>query len=141
MKYINILALYFLLFSIPIYATENKQTTPAITQLIQKIKHSSPQNRRLLINQLKVALREMNQETRKKVMKDLQKSFASQKSTQSTPKTSKVSGNAISALQSSQQSSSAIPMRQRQVSPASVPILPRPMRPTSPGNGQPRGPR
>jgi len=129
MKHIIIFITFFLFFSLSIYATETTQDT-SINTLIKKIKQSSSEDRHVLINKLKVILRKMNQETRKKVMQDLQRSFVAQKVMKSTQKTSKASSNPNSALRSTQQSS----MQQRSATQI-------PQRSTFLQNGQPKGPK
>ncbi len=47
-----------------------------IDSLVMQIKSAKSSDRRLLMNQLKVQLRGMNQETRRKTMMSLRKSFA-----------------------------------------------------------------
>jgi len=146
MKTVKMLMTFFLLLSMTIYAEEEIQTTSTITQLIQKIKHAPSKDKRILMNQLKVKLREMNQATRAKVMKELQQTFASQKGTQTSQQSSQLSGNSISSVQGTQQRkmqqiSPGQHIPQRQITPTTVPVRQTPMRPTIPRNGQPRGPR
>ena len=52
-----------------------KVSEPTIATLISQIKEAKPDNRRVLMNQLKVKLREMNKESRQKTMRELKKSF------------------------------------------------------------------
>ena len=53
----------------------------SVKQLIQKVKSSTGDDRRVAMNALKVKLRSMNQETRRQVMLDLQKSFSGKQHT------------------------------------------------------------
>lgn len=48
-----------------------------ISKLISKIKAAKVEDRRILMNQLKVQLREMNKESRQNAMKELKESFTS----------------------------------------------------------------
>jgi hypothetical protein len=78
MKHLNILILLSLLLCIELEAKtkEGINQTPAVKALIQKIQNSSSDERRVAMNKLKIELRNMNISTRKKVMKDLKKTFA-----------------------------------------------------------------
>jgi alpha-galactosidase len=49
---------------------------PSVQSLIQQIKSSKVENRRLLMNQLKIELRKMNKESRHNAMMELKKSFS-----------------------------------------------------------------
>ncbi len=53
-----------------------KVSEPTIATLISQIKEAKSDNRRVLMNQLKVKLREMNKESRQKTMRELKKSFS-----------------------------------------------------------------
>ena len=75
----------FILFSLPLFAQEpieqsiEKKITveePAITTLVLQIKEAKVEDRRVLMNQLKVRLRKMNKESRQKAMKELKNSFS-----------------------------------------------------------------
>ena len=75
MKLPVILFLSFMLY-ISIANAKQKTSNTSIQQLIQKVKSSTGDDRRVAMNTLKVRLRSMNQETRQHVMRDLQKSFS-----------------------------------------------------------------
>lgn len=75
MKYFIILLSSFLLFIIQVNAKEKVDQIQSIEILIKEIKNSSSDDRRVAMNKLKMELRTMNAETRKKVMLDLQSSF------------------------------------------------------------------
>jgi hypothetical protein len=49
--------------------------TPTIQELLLEVKNAPDEQKRVLMNQLKVQLKSMNQESRKKVMIELKKSF------------------------------------------------------------------
>ena len=75
MKQLAILFLSLILY-ISIASAKQKTNNVSLKQLIQKVKNSTGDDRRMAMNTLKVKLRSMNQETRQHVMRDLQKSFA-----------------------------------------------------------------
>lgn len=75
MKQSAILFLSFILY-ISIADAKPKKDSASLKQLIQKVKSSTGDDKRVAMNTLKVKLRSMNQETRQHVMRDLQKSFA-----------------------------------------------------------------
>jgi len=79
MKHFNILILLSLLLFIELEAKPNEgiNQTPTVKALIQKIQNSSSDERRIAMNKLKIELRKMNITTRKKVMENLKKTFAS----------------------------------------------------------------
>lgn len=64
--------LIYIFFSINILAQD--LNTP-IKILVEKIKRANPEDRRVLINQLKVELRKVNRENRKKSMMELKRAF------------------------------------------------------------------
>jgi len=76
MKHFIIFISSFFLFIIQVDAKEKSEPTQSIQALIKQIKNSSSDDRRVAMNKLKIELRTMNKETRKKVMLDLQNSFA-----------------------------------------------------------------
>ena len=55
--------------------SENENLSP-LTTLIDKIKTSKSEDRRELMNKLKIELRAMNRDKRQKTMRELKKSFA-----------------------------------------------------------------
>jgi len=75
MKLSVILFLSLILY-ISIANAKQKTSNTSINQLIQKVKKSTGDDRRVAMNALKIRLRSMNQETRQHVMRDLQKSFS-----------------------------------------------------------------
>jgi len=75
MKQLAILFLSLILY-ISMASAKNKTNDASLKHLIQKVKKSTGDDRRVAMNALKVKLRSMNQETRQHVMRDLQKSFA-----------------------------------------------------------------
>jgi len=75
MKLSVILFLSLILY-ISIANAKQKTSNASINQLIQKVKKSTGDDRRVAMNALKVRLRSMNQTTRQHVMHDLQKSFS-----------------------------------------------------------------
>jgi len=97
MKHYNIIYLFLMLFSLTLHAdaeelqqtvqleakeikisTENSREikSPSIGMLIEQVKIAKVEDRRVLMNQLKVQLREMNKESRQKAMRELKKSFS-----------------------------------------------------------------
>lgn len=146
MRIIMILLLSLLVTNLSLYASKNTQKPLTITKLIQKIKKAPSEDRRILMNQLKITLRKTNAKTRQKVMKELQRSFASQKRTQSMQPSSQISST-VSPIQGMQQGkmqhATTIPLSpQRQIVPTSLPVQqPSPVRPSFPGMRQQRGPR
>lgn len=68
--------LSLIIFSSTSILADKLPTQPSeIDILISKIKNTKAPDKRVLMNQLKVKLREMNQETRTKAMINLRKSF------------------------------------------------------------------
>ena len=61
----------FILFSLSLFAQE-----PALATLISQIREAKVEDRRVLMNQLKVKLREMNKESRQRTMRELKHSFS-----------------------------------------------------------------
>ena len=95
MKHYTIIYLFLILFSLTLRAEELQQTiqleakeikistensreikSPSIGTLIEQVKIAKVEDRRVLMNQLKVQLREMNKESRQKAMRELKKSFS-----------------------------------------------------------------
>jgi len=95
MKHYTIIYLSLILFSLTLHAEEGQEPiqlkpikidtsiekhkeikSPSIGSLIEKVKRAKVEDRRVLMNQLKVQLREMNKESRQKAMKELKKSFS-----------------------------------------------------------------
>ena len=95
MKHYTIIYLFLILFSLTLRAEELQQTIqveakkieistessreikpPSISTLIKQVKTAKVEDRRVLMNQLKVQLREMNKESRQKAMRELKKSFS-----------------------------------------------------------------
>jgi hypothetical protein len=74
-KYILVLFSFFVFLSSMAYAEHKEVDKSAIKALISKVKIVEPSQRRVLINELKVMLRSMHQETRVQVMLDLRRSF------------------------------------------------------------------
>jgi len=75
MKQLFILVLSLFL-AVSVLQAEMKSTDELIVQkLVQEVKQSKGDARRKAMNSLKIKLRSMNQETRQKVMMDLQKNF------------------------------------------------------------------
>jgi len=98
MRQYTIIYLFLILFSLTLRAEELQQTiqveakkieistessreikSPSISTLIEQVKTAKVEDRRVLMNQLKVQLREMNKESRHKAMKELKKSFSDKK--------------------------------------------------------------
>jgi Skp family chaperone for outer membrane proteins len=76
-NYYILYTIFLLLFSSALYAegaTSIKQ--PSIKSLIEQVKSAKVQDRRILMNQLKLQLRKMNKESRHSAMVELKKSFS-----------------------------------------------------------------
>ena len=73
-RYILVLFSFFV-FSSTAYAEHEGTDKETIKALVQKVKKAAPSQRRLLMNELKIQLRTMHQETRMRVMLDLRRSF------------------------------------------------------------------
>ena len=80
-KYILVLFSFFVLSS-SAYAEHEGADKETIKALVEKVKKAVPSQRRLLMNELKIQLRTMHQETRTQVMLHLRRSFTGQQSTQ-----------------------------------------------------------
>jgi len=76
-KYILVLFSFFVL-SPSAYAEHEGADKETIKALVEKVKKAEPSKRRLLMNELKIQLRTMHQETRRQVMLDLRRSFNGQ---------------------------------------------------------------
>jgi hypothetical protein len=73
-KYLLILLTALFLCSSFVYGKE-KTSTVTIQSLVKQVKKAAPSERRVLMNELKIKLRSMNQESRKQVMLELRRSF------------------------------------------------------------------
>ncbi|HIP58862.1 MAG TPA: hypothetical protein EYH01_00365 [Campylobacterales bacterium] len=71
-----ILSISFFILAVQLGAQETTEQTKELNILITQIKNSSSDDRRIAINKLKIKLRKMNKEIRRKIMLDLQESFA-----------------------------------------------------------------
>ena len=76
MREYMVIYLFFILLSFRVFA-ENIEVP--IATLVENIKKAKVKDRRNLMNQLKLRLREMNQESRKKTMMELKNSFGSKR--------------------------------------------------------------
>jgi len=79
----SVKTIVMILFSLVIWgsslsADEPKQKQDTVQTLIAKVKSAPPSERRLLMNELKLKLRSMHENTRKQVMLDLRRSFNKQ---------------------------------------------------------------
>ena len=79
-KYILVLFSFFVLSS-SAYAEHKGAEKETIKALVDKVKKAKPSQRRLLMNELKIQLRTMHQETRTQVMLELRRSFNGQQGT------------------------------------------------------------
>lgn len=79
MQIFKILLVMLLTLSLSAKELMQKVQQKSIETLVQQIKNATPQNKRVLINQLKQQLREKNKATRLNVMMDLKKSFSHDK--------------------------------------------------------------
>lgn len=138
MKHLIIFTASFFLFIIQVNAKEKTDQTQSIKTLIKQIKNSSSGDRRVAMNKLKIELRTMNKETRKKVMLDLQNSFAKNSTgRQISYNKPGVTSSSQSSMQGQQQG--AVPMQQHNTpTPIRNTPAPTPMRTTPPPrHGQP----
>ncbi|HEO98552.1 MAG: hypothetical protein JW682_02770 [Campylobacterales bacterium] len=71
--FITIFILFFA--SHTLLAEESQQPSTDIQKLVSQIKKAPPSQKRVLMNQLKMKLRKMNEKTRQEVMSDLKNSF------------------------------------------------------------------
>ncbi len=82
MKYVMIIGL---LLSLSLHAEEIEDqetiTEPSVQELIEQVKNAPDDEKRVLMNQLKVHLKSMNKENRKKAMMKIKSSFAKSEST------------------------------------------------------------
>jgi len=69
--------LFFIVFSLNIFAQDN--TDVSIKILIERIKEAKVEDKRVLINQLKLRLRKINKESHKKTIMKLKSSLNSDK--------------------------------------------------------------
>ena len=67
--------IFLIVASFNLYAQEIEENPVEISTLISQIKSAKSTDRRLLMNQLKTQLRELNAEHRAKVMQELKASF------------------------------------------------------------------
>ncbi len=138
MKHFIIFIASFFLFIIQVDAKEKAEQTQSIKTLIKQIKNSSSDDRRVAMNKLKIKLRTMNKETRKKVMLDLQKSFATHNTgNQRAPNKSGITNGSQPSMQSQQQGGGVQHHTPIRNTPASTPMRTTP----PPRHGQPGGHR
>ena len=140
MKHFIIFIASFFLFIIQVDAKEKTDQTQSIKKLIKQIKNSSSDDRRVAMNKLKIELRTMNKETRKKVMLDLQSSFAKNSTRrQISHKRSGIKNSSQRSIQGQQQRA---PMQQHTPTPIRNTPAATPIRTTPPPrHGQPGGHR
>ena len=82
MRQYMIIYLLFMLFSLNLFATDEIEVP--IKTLIENIKNAKVEDRRNLMNQLKLRLREMNKESRQKTIINLKKSLNRRRECQPT---------------------------------------------------------
>ena len=113
MRYFFI-SLFILFFSSQtLFAEEAQRPSTDIQKLVAQIKNAPPSQKRVLMNELKIKLRKMNEKTRKEVMSNLKSSFAQNgKTTQTTQGTQGTSS--MQGAQTMQSAPSARPMPQMQ---------------------------
>ena len=76
MRYFYVFFLILFFFNPMLYAKQTDQVNTDIQKLVSQIKNAPSSKKRVLINQLKVILREANTDTRIKIMNDLKSTFA-----------------------------------------------------------------
>ncbi|CAA6803021.1 MAG: Unknown protein [uncultured Sulfurovum sp.] len=97
MKKFIITHLFLMLFSLRLFAqTVTPENTPfiadksiSITTLITQVKEAKAEDKRSLMNQLKVQLRAMNEKTRQEAMQNLKQSFQSKEKGKHKPQRNK----------------------------------------------------
>jgi len=142
MKHFIIFISSFFLLIIQVDAKEKTDQTQSIKALIKQIKNSSSDDRRVAMNKLKIELRTMNKETRKKVMLDLQKSFTKNSAGKQISQNRSRSGSKNSSQRSMQGQQQGVPMQHHTPTPIRNAPTPTPMRTTPPPrHGQPGGHR
>ncbi len=115
--------LSLLIFGIsPLLSDETQKQPTEINKLVSKIKDATPSDKRVLINELKVKLRDLNRESRQKIMMDLRKSFNKKGLSMQTQK------------RGSNQSDNITPQKRRMEQSKNRPMKNRPMK-----NGQQKG--
>jgi len=75
MKYYFILLFAFLMFGHTAYAQTNTGKEETVKSLVEKVKKAPPSEKRVLMNRLKIKLRDMSKENRQLVMMDLRHAF------------------------------------------------------------------
>jgi hypothetical protein len=85
MQYFFIFLLILFFSSPALYAEKAQQPSTDIQKLVAQIKKAPASQKRVLMNQLKVKLREMNEKTRKEVMYSLKSSASQKGQTAQTP--------------------------------------------------------
>ncbi len=75
-KYAPIFILLSIYLSTPLWSDDKSSQQASINTLIQEIKKAPNAQKRVKMNELKILLRTMNQETRNEAMRNLQKSFS-----------------------------------------------------------------
>ncbi|MFT7879334.1 MAG: hypothetical protein ABXS91_02980 [Sulfurimonas sp.] len=76
MQYFFIFLLILFFSSVTLDAEEVKPSSTDIQTLVSQIKKAPASKKRVLMNQLKIKLRKMNEKSRKEVMANLKSSFA-----------------------------------------------------------------
>jgi hypothetical protein len=104
---LSVILFLSLILYISIANAKQKTNNVSIKQLIQKVKSSTGDDRRVAMNTLKVKLRSMNQETRQQVMHDLQKSFSGKQNQHSRQRALQTGTNQRSMNTGSMQSPSS----------------------------------
>lgn len=76
MHYFFVPILILFLFTYTLYAQQDSKQASDIQKLVLKIKKAPATEKRVLINELKLKLREANEDTRAKTMENLKNTFA-----------------------------------------------------------------
>ncbi|MGC9350647.1 MAG: hypothetical protein ACP5D3_01540 [Sulfurovum sp.] len=99
MQYFFIFLLILFLSGVTLYAEEMKASSTDIQTLVSQIKKAPASQKRVLMNQLKIKLRKMNEKSRKEVMANLKSSFAQKgqtmKNSHGTQDSTKMQGRQI----------------------------------------------
>jgi len=133
-RLVTLILLFTLSLAIAVTAEQNEMLS--VKQLIQKVKNSTGDERRIAMNALKIKLRSVNQETRRQAILDLQKSFS--KKQHGTQGRMQQNARAQRAIERSGTTHPGTSQRVPHISPSAVPHQPTPSAPHTQPPGQQR---
>jgi len=114
-RLVTLILLFTLSLTITVAAKQNEMLS--VKQLVQKVKNSTGDERRIAMNALKIKLRSINQEMRRKIIVDLQSNVSKKQVTHST----KASPKSFPSSVSHQSAPSMHNVPPRQSTPQSTP--------------------